>query len=88
MGGLEMGRLGLCSPRVWGRWWEDRELLARELLLEGALGLGPALVGHPLGPPTPSQVEATSGGGASPDRMSWSSWLSSPGSCSQWVSLW
>ena len=47
--------------------------MARELLLQGALRpLGPALVGHPLGPPTVTELRRPVVRGASPDRMSWS----------------
>ena len=61
--GWRWGGWAAAAPGSGAGVGEDRELLARELLLEGVLRpLGPALVGHPLGPRTVTGL--TSGGGS------------------------
>lgn len=73
MGGWRRGGWAAAAPGSGAGGGEDGELLARELLLEGALRpLGPALVGQPLGPRTVTGLRRPVVGEASPDRMSWS----------------
>ena len=65
MGGLEMGRLGLCSPRVWGRWWGGWGTVGQRAVTAGRTAApGACSGGPPPGPAYRHRVETTSGEGS------------------------